>query len=108
MARLLQARSHPQRHKEKTPEFEIACPRGQRLGCALTVLLWRRRSVTLHQTPRGVPRMQKLTAPLPIPLVIDELKAKRRRVVVTYVQDQPAVGARDRFGRHSVVLAEHA
>jgi hypothetical protein len=65
-----------------------------------------RRPVTLHQTPRGVPEMQMLTAALPIPHVIDELEAGR--VVVTYVQDQPAVGARDCFGGHSVVLAEHA
>ena len=65
-----------------------------------------RRSVTLYQTPRGVPEMQTPTAPLPIAHVIDELEFGR--VVVTYVQDQPAVGARDRFCGHSVVLAEHA
>jgi hypothetical protein len=50
--------------------------------------------------------MQTLTAALPIVHIIDELKAGR--VVVTYVQDQAAVGARDRFRGHWVVLAEHA
>ena len=85
----------------RSPQQRRPCYR-----CSLTVLLWRRRSVTLHQTPRGVPKMQTLTAALPIVHIIDELKAGR--VVVTYVQDQAAVGARDRFRGHWVVLAEHA
>ena len=49
--------------------------------------------------------MQTLTAALPITHVIDEPKASG---VVAYVQGQPAVGACDRFGGHSGVLAKNA